>query len=68
MIAVGFLTLSPVVELLEGSYDLYLTEFGTRNAITPAFPLDLANGSVFDLIAVDTVDPAVLELVDISVP
>ena len=68
MIDVGFSTRSPVVELLEGSYDLYLTRDGTREAITAAYPIDLVNGGVIDLIAVDTVDPDVIELVDVAVP
>ena len=68
LFGVAFSRLSLVVELLEGSYDLYLTDNGTRDAISPAFPIDLVNGSVFELIAVDTVDTAVIELVDISVP
>ena len=60
--------LSPVVELIEGSYDLYLTESDTSNVISPGLPLDLVAGSVIDLLAVDTADPAVLDLVDISLP
>jgi len=68
MIAVPFLELSPVVELLEGSYDLYLVERGTRNVISPAFPIDLTNETVTELIAVDTDDPAVIELVDVTPP
>ena len=61
-------TRSPVVELLAGSYDIYLTESDNRNVISPALPVDLTNGSVVDLIAVDTVDPAVIEAVDVSSP
>lgn len=65
---IGSATISPIVELLAGSYDLYLTEANTRDVISPAFPADLTNGSIVDLIAVDTVDTAVIEAVDISRP
>ena len=68
LIDIAFPFRSSVVELPEGQFDLYLAEDGTRNAITPPFPLDLTNGSILDLIAVDTVDPAVLELVSIPAP
>lgn len=68
MLRVRLAELSPVVELLEGSYDLYLTRSGSRELATAAYPLDLVNGSVFDLIAVDTVDPDVIELIDVPVP
>ena len=68
LVGIGFANLSPAVELLEGSYDIYLGDSRTRDVISPALPVDLANGDVLDLIAVDTVDPAVLEAVDISLP
>ncbi len=66
MINVAFLGLSPVVELLEGDYDLYLVRTGTRDPISPAFPITLTNGGVTELIAVDTADPAVIELIDVT--
>ena len=61
-------SLSPVVELPAGSYDLYVTNFATRDPIAPALPIDLALGDVVELIAVDTVDPAVIDVVDITLP
>ncbi len=59
---------SSVVELEEGSYDLYLTDTLTGNVVVSGFPLELVLGGVVELIAVDNVDPAIIDLVDISLP
>ncbi len=58
----------PAVQLVEGSYDLYLTDADTLDPVSAALPLDLVNGGVVDLISVDTVDPAVVELIEIPIP
>jgi hypothetical protein len=68
IISAAFALFTPSVTLETGSYDLYLAERNTRTTISPPFPVDLAVGGVVDLIAVDTVDPAVIELVDVPVP
>ncbi len=64
--ALGLLT--PSAPLLAGSYDIYLTELGDKTEISAAFEIDVVAGDIVDLIAVDTVNPAVIELVDVTVP
>ena len=68
LVSVAYALPSPIVQLVGGSYDLYLTDAGTRDTISAPLPLDLADGDIVDLIAVDTVDTAVVELVNIPVP
>jgi hypothetical protein len=57
-----------IVEFTEGSYDIYLTEQGTKTEISAPYQIDVALGDLVDLIAVDTVDPAVVELIEVPVP
>ncbi len=59
---------SPSLSFLTGSYDIYLTEPGTKTVIAGPYEIDVVLGDIVDLIAVDTVDPAVVELVDVPVP
>ena len=61
-------SIPPDVLVLPGSYDLYVTEEGTQTTVSAALPLDVADGDVVSLIVVDTVDPAVVEVVDVSNP
>ena len=63
-----YLQLTPRIQIVAGSYDLYLTELGNKTEIAGPYPIDVALGDIVDLIAVDTVDPAVLELVDVPLP
>jgi len=57
-----------VVTFDAGSYDIYVTEQGTKNEISAPYQIDVALGDIVDLIAVDTVDPAIVELIEIPVP
>ncbi|MDJ0710534.1 MAG: DUF4397 domain-containing protein [Woeseiaceae bacterium] len=68
MVDVRFLASSPVVDLVPGSYDLYLRDRTTLEVISPALPVDLVAGEVVELIAVDTADTAVIETIDITLP
>jgi hypothetical protein len=59
---------SPIGELNAGSYDIHLTEIGTKTEIAAPYPIDVSLGDIVDLIAVDTIDPAIIQLVDVPVP
>jgi len=59
---------SELLQLDAGSYDIYLTERDSKTEIAGPYPIDVALGDIVDLIAVDTVDPAVVELIDVPVP
>lgn len=61
------LSTSPV-QRLAGSYDIYLTERGTRNELAGPYPVDVARGDVVLLLAVDDVDPARIDIRDVSIP
>lgn len=53
----------------EGSYDLYVTELDTKTEIMAApYEIDVVLGDVVDMIAVDTMDPALIELIELPVP
>ena len=58
---------SLLVQLVAGSYDIYLTERGNKTEIAAPFQIDVVLGDIVDLIAVDTVDPLVIEIVDVPV-
>lgn len=51
-----------------GSYDVYITDFGQSEVLAGPLPIDVSIGDVVDLVAFDTVDPAILELVEFPVP
>ena len=53
--------------LVAGSYDLYLASPGTRDAVGGPFPFDVALGDVVTLMAIDDVDPAVVQIIDVTV-
>jgi hypothetical protein len=59
---------SELVRLDAGSYDIYLTERDSKTEISGPYPVDVALGDIVDLVAVDTVDPTVVELIDVPVP
>jgi len=52
--------------LTEGSYDLYVTEFQQKEVLAGPYRVDVAIGDVIDLIILDTVDPAVLDVLFLS--
>lgn len=51
-----------------GSYDVYVTNVAQSETIAGPLPIDVSIGDVVDLVAFDTVDPAILELVDFPLP
>ena len=59
---------SPQLQRIAGSYDLYLTEPGTKNELAGPYPIDVVLGDVVFLMAVDNVDPSIVDIVDVSVP
>lgn len=61
------LATSPL-QVLAGSYDVYLTETGTKTEFAGPFPIDVVLGDVVFLMAADDVDPAKIDLRDVSVP
>ena len=60
----GLATTSGV--LPAGSYDIYVTESGEKVVLAGPYPVDVATGDVIDLIVLDTVDPAVLDVLFLS--
>jgi hypothetical protein len=54
--------------LATGSYDLYLAAPGTRDAIGGPFEFDVVPGDVVTLMAIDDIDPAVVQILDVSPP
>lgn len=59
---------SQAFQLAPGSYDLYLTVPDETTELAGPFAIDVALGDVIDLIALDTVDPNVIEIRDIPIP
>lgn len=59
---------SPPEQRAAGGYDIYVTEAGTRNILAGPFPVDVVLGDVVFLLAVDDVDPARVEIRDVSIP
>ena len=53
--------------LTAGSYDLYVASPGTRDAIGGPFPFDVALGDIVTLMAIDDVDPAIVQIIDVTV-
>ncbi len=60
--AIGQNTQTLNAPLGAGSYDVYLTEFNDKTVLAGPYRLDLALGDIVDMAAVDTVDPAVLDI------
>ena len=57
---------SATVALAAGSYDIYITELAEKVALAGPHRIDVVLGDVVDLIIVDTVDPAVLDVLFLS--
>lgn len=55
-------------ELVQGSFDLYVTTAGEKTVIIGPVRLDTTLGGVIDIIMLDTVDPATADIVFIPVP
>jgi len=66
VVSVAYSFPASAIQIAGGSYDLYLTERGTKTEISAPYQLDAALGEVVDLVAVDTVDPLVIELIDVT--
>lgn len=62
----GFLNSS--IRLAEGSFDMYLTERDTKTEIAAPYPIDVVLGDIVELFVVDTVDPAVVEILAVPTP
>ena len=54
---------NPYLELAPGNYDVYLTGSGTVVEVAGPFTIDVAIGDIVDMVAFDTEDTAVLEIV-----
>jgi hypothetical protein len=48
--------------LAPDSYDIYVTEIGETEILAGPVRIDVVHGDVVDMVIVDTVDPAVLEI------
>jgi hypothetical protein len=59
---------SPQLQRVAGGYDIYLTEPGTKNELAGPFQIDVALGDVVFLLAVDNVDPSIVDIADVSIP
>jgi len=57
-----------ISEFVAGSYDIYLTERGTKTEVSAPYAIDVSLGDIVDLVAVDTVDPAIIELLTVPAP
>lgn len=68
IVGATFGLLAPGLQLVAGSYDIYLTEQGNKIEIAGPYAIDVADGDIVDLIAVDTADPDIIELVGVPVP
>ncbi len=54
------------VPLAAGSYDIYITESLEKVVLAGPYRVDVALGDIVDMIIVDTVDPAVLDVLFLS--
>lgn len=52
--------------LATGSYDMYVTEFAEKVVLAGPYRLDVTVGDIVDTVVVDTVDPAVLDVLFLS--
>ena len=68
LIGVLYSSPSATLRLAAGSFDIYLTEPGTKTVMAGPYPIDVALGDVVFLLAIDAVDPTLIELRDISFP
>ena len=54
------------VQLADGSYDIYITEFQDKVVLAGPYRIDVVVGDIVDSLIVDTVDPAVLDVLFLS--
>jgi len=54
------------VPLQAGSFDIYITEFGEKLALAGPYRISVVLGDIVDFVVVDTVDPAVLDVLFLS--
>lgn len=54
------------IRLATGSYDMYVTEFVEKVVLAGPYRLDVTVGDIVDTVIVDTVDPAVLDVLFLS--
>ncbi|MGI9223473.1 MAG: DUF4397 domain-containing protein [Woeseiaceae bacterium] len=54
------------VPLPAGSFDIYITEFGEKVALAGPYRIDATLGDIIDFVAVDAVDPAVVDVLFLS--
>lgn len=64
--ALGAGAQSTTVALAAGSYDIYVTEVQEKVALAGPYRIDVTVGDIVDMIIVDTVDPAVLDVLFLS--
>ena len=57
---------TPNAQLAAGSYEIYITEFNDKTVLAGPVSIDVVLGDVVDFAVVDTVDPAVLDLLFLS--
>lgn len=63
-VARGTQTVNAALEA--GSYDIYITEFNNKTVLAGPYRVDVVLGDIVDLAVVDTVDPAVLDVLFLS--
>ncbi len=61
-LALGFSTSSPLLGFRAGNYDIYVTPFGEKTILDGPFPVSIALGDVVEVMILDRVDPAMVEL------
>ena len=59
---------SRTIALDEGSYDVYLTQIASKTVLAGPYELDVVLGDVVFLLATDDVDPAIIQILDITAP
>jgi len=68
IVALPYPAPSPIQALNAGSYDVYVTPVGEKTVLGGPLRLDLVNGDVVDLLALDTDTPGVVELKVVPAP
>ena len=64
--AVGRGTQAITVALPAGSYDIYITEFNSKDVLAGPYRVDVVLSDIVDMVVADTVDPAVLDVLFLS--
>jgi hypothetical protein len=65
---VAYGNFSDIIELTDGNYDIYLTERATKTEFAGPYQIDVVAGDIVDLLAVDTVDPDIIQIIEVPVP